>query len=179
MIELMVTVALVAILATVAVPSFETLIKNNRLTSTANGLLTDIYAARSEAIKRASTVTVCGSSNGSDCDTSDWTKGWLVYVDSNGNGSPDPSEILRVGDKLDGDLSLNASGFANNSLFRYDARGQLQDLDGGWFTLCDSRGASEARAVVVTNIGRPGMASDTDGDGTPNDPESGNNVSCS
>lgn len=85
LIELMFTVAIVAILATLAVPSFTSLINSNRLTGQANEMVTSLQLARSEAIRRNTSVTVCRTTNGTACDTGagDWTR-WLT-IDANGN----------------------------------------------------------------------------------------------
>ena len=62
MVELMIVVAIAAILATIAVPSFSDFINNTRLTSTMTQLTGDLNRARSEAIKRNSWVLVCARS---------------------------------------------------------------------------------------------------------------------
>ena len=64
LIELMITLAVAAILLTVAVPSFQTLIKRNALTARTNNFIADLHFARGEAAKRGSDVSVCPSSNG-------------------------------------------------------------------------------------------------------------------
>jgi type IV fimbrial biogenesis protein FimT len=79
LIELLVTVAMVAVLAAVGVPAYETLIQNSRAAALANGLTTAFGLARSEAVKRATPVAVCPSSDGATCNT-DWATGWIVRV---------------------------------------------------------------------------------------------------
>lgn len=124
LIELMVTIAIVAILATVAVPSFRDIIVNNRMASQANALVSALTLARSEAVKQNQTATVCASSNGTSCTTCatgvDWACGWLVWVDSNGDNTLQASEIIRVESTLAGSskltgpaasLQYQASGF--------------------------------------------------------------------
>ena len=77
LIELMVTVALVAILLTVAVPSFTTYQRNAELTSFTNTLLSGINAARGEAMKRGRNAMVVPT------DGANWSNGWIVFVDVN------------------------------------------------------------------------------------------------
>ena len=77
LIELMVTLAVAAVLITVAVPNFRMFMVNNRLASQANDLITALSVARSEAVKRGGNVTVCASSDGATC-TGTWAQGWIV-----------------------------------------------------------------------------------------------------
>lgn len=81
LIELMVTVAVVAVLVSLAMPSFTTVINNNRLTSQANELVSALQTARSEAVRRNASVTLCGSADGSTCAGTDdpWQR-WIVLT---------------------------------------------------------------------------------------------------
>lgn len=85
MIELMVVVAIAAILAVIAAPSFNDYITNTRLISTMSQLSSDLNRARSEAIKRNARVLVCvRDTAGTNCGTStNWGNGWLVCSDAN------------------------------------------------------------------------------------------------
>lgn len=79
LVELMVTVTILVILLSIAVPSFEAVRFSNRLNSYATALLAGSQLARSEAIKRNAPVTLCASSNGSSCSSSNqWESGWIV-----------------------------------------------------------------------------------------------------
>jgi type IV fimbrial biogenesis protein FimT len=77
--ELMVTVAIAAILAMLAVPSFNNTMLGTRLNSIANNFVASAHLARSEAIKRNTTVTLCATSSGTSCGD-DWSDGWKVLV---------------------------------------------------------------------------------------------------
>ena len=82
LLELMIGVAIAVILLTVGIPSFTSSVKQNQAASDANSLLMLLNLARSEAIKRVRTVTLCISNDGSSCDTSssaNWTEGYLLY----------------------------------------------------------------------------------------------------
>lgn len=79
MVELLVVVAIAAILASIASPSFTALINNTRLSSTMSQLTNDLNRARLEAIKRNSWVLVCVRNAGNDCGTgTNWQNGWVV-----------------------------------------------------------------------------------------------------
>ncbi|MCX7556855.1 GspH/FimT family pseudopilin [Xanthomonadaceae bacterium JHOS43] len=94
LVELVITVAILAILATIAVPSFARVIASNSLASGVNEFIAAVNLARTEAIRRGSTVGVCASSNGTSCE-SDWDGGYLVY--STGTGMSPAVIPIRVG----------------------------------------------------------------------------------
>lgn len=98
LVELIVTLAVAAILMGTAVPSFTSLVNSNRLATQANDLLGAMMIARSEAIRLNRRVILCSSSDGVTCssDAGRWN-GWLVFADNNRNDSPDSGEVLRVG----------------------------------------------------------------------------------
>jgi type IV fimbrial biogenesis protein FimT len=99
LIELMVTLALAVILLALAVPSFRNTVQNNRATTTANELLTALSTARSEAIKRNETISLCSSANGTSCASStNWATGWIML---DGSGS-----VLRVWSAPDGSPTI-------------------------------------------------------------------------
>lgn len=83
LIELMVTVAVLAILLALAAPSFLDMSLSSRLTAISNSLTTSIQLARSEAIKRNQTITLCASSDGEECDAdTDWSVGWVMLANT-------------------------------------------------------------------------------------------------
>lgn len=86
LVEAMITLAVLAILATLAAPSFDSLILRTRLISLGNDLMASVQLARSEALKRNAVVVLCASANGSTCSGSggDWGAGWIVALDAGG-----------------------------------------------------------------------------------------------
>ncbi len=82
LLELMITVTIIAIITGLAIPSFSDTILKSRLTSQARDLLAGSLIARSEAIKRNQTVTLCASSNGNSC-SGTWANGWIVITTDN------------------------------------------------------------------------------------------------
>mgnify|MGYP005846534579 CR=1 FL=1 len=90
MMELLIGIAVLAILTTLAVPAFTQFIANNRLAAKANEMVASFQFARSEAIKRGKQVQVCDSADGSTCGGG-WNQGWITMADP--AGTP---EVLRV-----------------------------------------------------------------------------------
>ena len=91
MIELLVTVSIVAILATMATPSLREMMENSRLTALNNQLVSTINYVRGESIKRSFPVTMCvRDGTGAGCANSGgFENGWIVFVDCNGNNTVD------------------------------------------------------------------------------------------
>lgn len=173
-IELMIALAIAAILAAIAAPSFRATIQNNRLVTQVNELQASLGLARSEAIKQNNNVTTCPSSNGTSC-TGSWQNGWIVFVDDNGAvGTVDAGDIvLRVHGTIFGGNTINFTQ-ANVS---YSGTGLSRANLISTFRFCDARGATSARGIVINNTGRPGLARDGNTDGTVED-GNGNNVVC-
>jgi type IV fimbrial biogenesis protein FimT len=79
LIELMVTISVMAILLAIGVPYFGDATLGSKLSSYANNLAASAYLARSEAIKRNVPVTLCASSDGTNC-VGGWEQGWIVLA---------------------------------------------------------------------------------------------------
>lgn len=84
LIELMVAIAILAIVIAIAAPSFNRTVQSNRAAVMSNELLGALQTTRSEALKRRTNVTLCRrNANGTDCDNSaDWSAGWLLIQGS-------------------------------------------------------------------------------------------------
>ena len=98
LIELLVTIAIVAILLAVAFPSFEGSMRSNRLATTTNELLASVSLARSEAIKNTNGAGVCASADGLTCGD-DWNLGWLVWADG-GNVAANHGSFQQASDTV-------------------------------------------------------------------------------
>jgi type IV fimbrial biogenesis protein FimT len=83
LIELMFTITLAGILAAVAVPSMSKMFKTNRVQTEASSFVGDLMLARTEAVKRGQNVSVCVSTDGVNClTTNTWNQGWIVFPDN-------------------------------------------------------------------------------------------------
>ena len=160
LIELLLTMAILAMLTTVAVPGFSNLVLNTRMTAHVNRFVHDIHLAKQSAHRRMQPVALCKSPDGRQCaHDSEWHDGWLVFVNHNQDRPPhvDPDEpILAANPAYEaGTISANRSDF----VFRaFEARST-----NGTLTFCDRRGADTARAVIVSYTGRPRVATVTAG----------------
>lgn len=99
LIELVITVAIVAILAAIALPSFARVIASNRVAAGVNEFISAVNLARTEAIRRGQPAGVCASDNGSTC-SGNWDDGYLVYYISSASTSvPVPVREGKFSDK--------------------------------------------------------------------------------
>lgn len=97
LVELMIGIAVAAILLIVAVPGFTATINRNRLATAGNELLASLQLARMEAVRRGNTVVVCPSENAdapnAACSGSDWRQ-WITFLDEDNNRSRAPAEPM-------------------------------------------------------------------------------------
>lgn len=163
LIELIVTMSIAAILLTVAVPSFQTTIANNRLATQTNSLVTAVNIARSEAVKRGTSVILCSSTNPNatapTCTGAGntWSSGWIVFV--NGTGDTDATQfaaatdtLIKVGQAASGNITIRAT--TNLNAFTYLAAGTNSGAVAN-FAICDNRGENIGRQIRINITGRP------------------------
>ena len=173
-IELMITVAVVAIVAAFGIPSFNDVVAKNRIVSSINEFHQGLRLARMEAVKRNANVVFCASSDHASC-TGGWGSGWLIYQDADGDGGVDSNEIIRVGDAVHTGYALTYSG--TGSVLTFGSRGILSS-DGGTFKLCDPEGkAQRARGIILLTTGSTRRSLDTDSSGVHED-NGGDDFSC-
>ena len=175
--ELMIVVALIAVLSVIAAPSLRDLIKNARMTSQANDLMTDLAIARAEAVKRGVRTAVCTSSNGTSCTATNWNQGWIIFADhgpekggtfgvvDSGIPAPDTDTVLKRARAIDGAnenpantiTSINHSVSGGAKYVGFRPSGVVTPGGGGAeveFLLCDSRSTDRVGASAASNKGR-------------------------
>jgi len=168
LIELLVTVVLMAIVLAIVAPSMRDLLVDNRQATDFNKMTASLTLARSEAVKRRARTRVCIGDATHDCDgtSTHWENGWIVIADTNGNGTvtlADGDLILQNQSALDHGVTLRGNNNVTRSI-GFNPRGFSGNP--GTLRLCDARGATEARGIIISNTGRPRRAIDSNGDGT-------------
>ena len=167
LIELMITISIVAVIAMIGIPAMGDFILNNRIRSQSGNLMLQLTHARSEAMRTASRVTICPGTSGGCTGTGStsegkWESGWVAFIDTNSNTALDTGEtVISVSAALDGDNTLRSDAFSTYISFRHD--GSSADISGasqgGSFALCDRRSrpfgdGDDAWAIVITVTGR-------------------------
>jgi type IV fimbrial biogenesis protein FimT len=153
LIELLCCLALLAGVLGWGAPAFHEISLNTARNREVTGFVQAVYLARSEAIKRNGVVSLCPSRNGATCGPAGtaWHEGWAVFV----NDDRDAPAIRDDGEAL---LRVRAawnSGavVANRTTLSFRAFGQTGVT--ATLTFCDRRGPGAARAVIISQSGRP------------------------
>ena len=154
-IELMITVSIVGILVAAAAPGYQDWVATTRLNSHTTEFVTALHFARSEAIKRNVAVSVCKTTSGAGCVTTNtWAQGWIVFVDVDASGTVDSADtVLRVHEKLTGGTTLvGQAAVANVITFRSNGTA----AQGGLVDMCSYRQTVAGRDIVIAaGTGRP------------------------
>ena len=152
-IEVMITIAIAGVMAALALPSYNNLVKNNCMTTSANSLVTSLQLAKSEAVKRRNEITLepIKSSGDSDYAANEWGEGWTVLDDT-----VSPSETLRVVELTCGLETMTIDG--DDTSVTYDASGFTNTTS--TFTICDDRTNETGREISVNSLGRPSTDSE-------------------
>jgi len=157
LIELITTLSIASILLALGIPSFQTLIQNNRMTATVNTISSHLSMARSEAIKRGVRVVLCPSVDGIDCEnTILWDKEIIMFTDVDKNGHLDGGEKLIRHINISSDPILIHSTVKRRKA-AYDANGFSMGMN-VTITFCDTTEKIDPKAIIVNNTGRPRLS---------------------
>ncbi|MEO7052213.1 MAG: GspH/FimT family pseudopilin [Rhodanobacter sp.] len=167
LVELMVTIAVVAILLAIALPSFRNVIQRNRVASASNDLLASVSYARTTAINRGQLVSMCPSTDGASCTSAgkDFESGWIVYTYPAGAASANTayaaatSTLLRASGTHTG-VSINAQ---QTGVITFGLQGQLRPATALTFLTCSRTSSSGIGASTATV---PGVQLDVNGSGS-------------
>ena len=157
LIELMIAVGLAGLLLSVGIPALDMFVSNARQTGAINDFVSTIHQARSTAVTTNTRVTICPSASGSDCESVGWDAGWIMFSDPDSDRRVDDDEtVLAASGPADG-LNIQSSQFGTFMMYRPNGRVMNASLNGssGAFTVCDRRGASHAKIMIIDLSGRP------------------------
>lgn len=157
MVELMITLVVAAILLAVGIPSFRSLIQNNKSVAQANQLVASLNFARTEALKRRAKVALCPMNSGkTGCGGgSNWsTNGWLAFVDANSNDSFDTAseELLKKWQDSAGKSDTTITGTA--AALGYTSAGALTTAGSIGLRVSVSNTTDYDRCVAISPTGR-------------------------
>lgn len=159
LLELIITVVLLGIVATIAVPNFTLLVRSNQVSTQTNGLLLALQQARSEALRRGTPVSVCPSTDQATCASKDdWHNGWIVFSDDNTTGTPDIDEIVRVGGGAAGPVVVTT----DDDYIRFFGNGTRDTASSGeWSISWPDCTGDRARSIRLNVVGRASSAEES------------------
>jgi type IV fimbrial biogenesis protein FimT len=166
LVELMVTVAVVAILMAIGAPQLRAFLQKQQVAADMESITTAMRQARSEALKRSGRVTVCALSNAAitnpanaQCaaaNNADWSNGWMVFIDysiGGANAFDSASDtILHIEQSVHSRTIRNTSG----SIVTYLADGQPLAFSNGTFVISPGTSTNDplCRTLVLSRQGR-------------------------
>lgn len=150
MIEMMVVVAIMAILASIAAPSFQGTVERYRVNTAVDELVSAFTLTRAEAIKRGGNVRIERLSGG-DCPAlgsdQEWSCGWLVFVDANTNDTLDAGEVVVQRFRITNGVRVNNA--ANATGINANRWGQLGGLNAVGFNVVPPSGVSSKATTTM------------------------------
>ena len=176
LVELMVTLVVISLLASLTIPSFAHLVRRSEANGEADRILSLLALARSESIKRGRVVTLCKSSDQTQCG-GEWQGGWMLFVDGNKDGRFDVNEEILTSGRLERDFKLSYRAFGSFNHLRFTPLGFTLSHN-GTFKLCPADDDPRyARVVIISKTARVRLSQDKDGDGVYED-ASGKPLAC-
>lgn len=148
LIELMIVIAIMAVIASYGIPQFNEMMQNGRLSTQANHLQGLMQLARSEAVTNRVITRVCASTDQASCNTNSWELGAIVFRDIDGNGSAAAAELVRVMPaETNGNTVRGITGAIS-----FLADGTL--AGGAMLRICDDRAEPSSRQIRLNTSGQ-------------------------
>jgi type IV fimbrial biogenesis protein FimT len=150
--ELLVTLGVAAILLLTAAPALQHFTWRQHMRAAVGNLHNDLLSARSEAVFQNVSVVACPGDPQAGCsDSSDWSHGWIVFTDFNGDRRRQQDEtVVRTGQVFE-TLAINGSAGRHGVRFLPDGSAPGSN---GTIGFCGPGGPAQARKLVISNIGR-------------------------
>jgi type IV fimbrial biogenesis protein FimT len=152
LLEMMITIAIMAILVTMGVPAFVEFSQKQAISAAINSLHNDLLLARSHAIYEDVPVVACPGAAPSGCtDSTQWSDGWIVFADSNADRAMQVNEtVIRSGMAIEHMVIQSSRG---RTSFRFYPDGSTPGSNGS-VSFCGPGGPELARKLVISNLGR-------------------------
>lgn len=162
LVELLVTLTLLAILTALATPSFSETIRQWRRDSATRAFTSHLQVARAEAIKSSRKVVICTSSTGTACSgNSEWRDGWLIFLDLDSDKVVDVGErVVAVRAAVPGIETMTSSGSVKELVFLPNG---LLATGETTVTITPKGGSSSTKVnkVTISRVGRALVTSET------------------
>ena len=160
LLELIITIAIAAILLGVAIPSFQSLISSTRIYSQTRTLFNALVMTRSRAITSGHRTIACPSIDGEQCNKDNkWHHQLIVFEDRNRDGKRNPKNepVIYTAEAAKQLNIYSGSSYSSSGARRKVAYYPMGHAYGSTITItvCDKRGATQPYLIVVSNFGRP------------------------
>lgn len=163
LLEVLVVLAIVAILATLTAPSMTAQIQSATISSNVNTFMADMRFARSESIRLGGGVVMCRSNapeaanptcgSGSGPGTNGWVSGWIIFHDRDNNGNKAASEpLLRVQAPITSMDSISELGGSSSTKFKFTATGRTSLSSATSFQFGGENYANTTQRVLCVNL---------------------------
>ncbi|MCG5512354.1 GspH/FimT family protein [Ectothiorhodospira shaposhnikovii] len=154
--ELLITLAVAAVLATLAIPGFAGMVREQQLITTTNTFISALHTARWEAVKRGRHALLCPSTDGQQCTDTSYAEGWIVGVVEHPVTGPviQPATVIRHFGPVPASVTIHTNGTMGEYI-AYRNDGQTRRLNGalqmGSVWLCHGE---TGRRIVISRTGR-------------------------
>ena len=170
LLELIIIIAILGITMAIAAPGLSTMISNNRISSNASDFAAALQLAKAEAVARLNPVIVCKKNTDSTgcIGGGDWSQGWIVFSDDNGNGGVDAGDnesVLLIHEALHERISFGGNHTQVDTSITFRPSGTSSITSTRTLIICnDDQFDASARGILVTITGRGSVmkASDTE-----------------
>ncbi len=152
LLELLITITIISILASLGIPSIKIFYDKHLLHTHTNEIVFDLHIARSEAIKNRTETTLCKSSEFAACDNKrEWHEGWIIFSDTNQNRQFDDNEkLIRHRPPSHPSITINYSGFRGKNRVSYSPLGTPSTFNGSF----KIKNSTQENKVVISRAGR-------------------------
>ncbi len=172
LLEMMIALAVAAIVLTVVAPSIQSIVGKNRIVAEINEFSSVVQFARYTAIDQSSDTVVCPAADFANCSTN-WNQAKIVFIDNNGNNQRDSSEpLLMTSEAIS---AKNEMTGPNGSIVFFDSGATNASIS---VKICpDNNNAAIARSININAQGRVRVSTDSNRDGIFEDAD-GNPITC-
>lgn len=168
LLELLVTLVIVAILLAVAAPSFQSVIRNNAMVAARDDILKALQFARAHAVTANTQVSVCAADDnlddGCSADSRNFANGWIVFEGNELDDADTADNRLRVHEKYE-NISMIFDGSDTVTYITYQPSGLLErGVGNGLINVCDttSSGAAPRSVRIALTTGQTRTGDETD-----------------
>jgi len=158
--EVLTTLAVIGISLSLAVPGLDQAARSNVRAAAINELVGTLHVARSEALTRNATVAICPSADGAACARVSWDRGWIRFIDDNGNFRADDGEVVLGAVPGSAGFEIRSTAFDTALAFGPGGRVSAPGAgpSSGDFLFCAGPADDSPRVLVLPVLGHPVLA---------------------